>query len=57
MDGDCMVNGFRSNRVMDKEAILVVEDEDIMRDSLVAWLSAEGHTAHGVTVWGTVIRR
>jgi len=48
MDSDCRVNGIRSNRVMDKEAILVVEDEDIMRDSLVAWLSAEGHTVHGV---------
>ena len=28
----------------EKESILVVEDEDIMRDSLVDWFSSEGHT-------------
>jgi CheY-like chemotaxis protein len=33
---------------MDKEAILIVEDEEIMRDSLVAWFSAEGHRVDGV---------
>jgi CheY-like chemotaxis protein len=33
---------------MDKEAILIVEDEEIMRNSLMTWLSAEGHTVHGV---------
>lgn len=32
---------------MDKEAILIVEDEEIMRDSLIAWLSGEGHTVDG----------
>ncbi len=28
---------------MDKESILVVEDEDIMREALVDWFSGEGH--------------
>lgn len=32
---------------MNKEAILIVEDEEIMRDSLIAWLSGEGHTVDG----------
>ena len=27
-----------------KESILVVEDEEIMRESLVDWFSGEGHT-------------
>ena len=28
---------------MEKESILVVEDEDIMRESLVDWFSSEDH--------------
>ena len=32
----------------EKDAILVVEDEEIMRESLIAWFSGSGHTVHGV---------
>ena len=34
---------------MDKETILVVEDEEIMRESLIAWFSSEGHTVDGAS--------
>ena len=34
---------------MDKETILVVEDEEIMRESLIAWFSGEGHTVDGAS--------
>jgi len=33
---------------MKKEAILVVEDEEIMRESLIAWFAGEGHSVDGV---------
>ena len=34
---------------MKKESILVVEDEDIMRESLVDWFSSEGHKVDGTS--------
>jgi CheY-like chemotaxis protein len=33
---------------MEKESILVVEDEDIMRESLVDWFSSEDHKVDAV---------
>ncbi len=38
---------MRNTEAMTTESILVVEDEAILRESLIAWFSGEGHTVHG----------